>query len=729
MLDAAKVTEQRIKALERLAERLKAATCLVFLTDETGAHLSYAINAPEELLNYCHGASLGLSGRVVCTGGAFSIADNDQKQLTAFMIEAGIGDMPFQAFPLVLDTGFDGNLQAQQKCIGYVIACRSAPSISSEWLKAELDLFTLSVHASRSRRIIDAVATAQRTLTDTGSVDDVLQSVGALLKGIISAKECYYHNRNTLPDWIEVDTRATTGLGTIVQPEAINEKGLTGISRTPIEFMHAGEAQLRQALHVPLTQPAFLLKSTPFVDSTDFIAQLDAKPHEIASLMFLDKDNDGYLQSRFSATDRDVAQSVFGYLDQYASAKTFQQNYQKVLRFLRENASIESIDPAAMLQLLRALSISFTNVFALTADYEGNQIDIQHLSASRSFTLSKDYAERLKSRYLSKFFSTSTAPDNRKMMMGIDRNEHGHDLEFHFPNREGNSRLYVVRFEGAVITESVLRSLMHFFSELQVRTREFDFERGRAHYLMQVRHAVVHHFAAANKWITQLRPRFQKGRQSRDYWMNLREDPLVSQSLTSAQWSLSQARIILENGRFLLNEINPSTLNRKPFNLLKAVQDAFQTLDDQRIHKSLVINARITGSPPQVMNADDSLMRIAILNLVDNALKFSPNSKTVSWEIRYNEDSYTFSITNSGAPISAGQKERIKQVGVRGRQLDHLNQKHGTGLGLPVAEKILRAHNPETELDITPMEYDPLLGTPSNTFRFTMPYLTGQSNA
>jgi signal transduction histidine kinase len=81
-----------------------------------------------------------------------------------------------------------------------------------------------------------------------------------------------------------------------------------------------------------------------------------------------------------------------------------------------------------------------------------------------------------------------------------------------------------------------------------------------------------------------------------------------------------------------------------------------------------------------------------------------------------------------GGGLDPAAKNRYFEVGFRGKQKDRLNQRQGTGLGLPVAYKILKAHSPSCELDYFSTPHDPDLGGPSTTFYFEMPYLTGQSS-
>jgi two-component system sensor histidine kinase KdpD len=86
-----------------------------------------------------------------------------------------------------------------------------------------------------------------------------------------------------------------------------------------------------------------------------------------------------------------------------------------------------------------------------------------------------------------------------------------------------------------------------------------------------------------------------------------------------------------------------------------------------------------------------ALIEQAIFNVLENAVKFSPENKAVMIEVQQvNENEIEIAITDKGQGIPEGERERIfdmfytMQRGDRGQ--------YGTGLGLTIVKAIVGAH-------------------------------------
>jgi two-component system cell cycle sensor histidine kinase PleC len=90
--------------------------------------------------------------------------------------------------------------------------------------------------------------------------------------------------------------------------------------------------------------------------------------------------------------------------------------------------------------------------------------------------------------------------------------------------------------------------------------------------------------------------------------------------------------------------------------------------------------------------ADDRGMRQILLNLVSNAIKFTPVGGTVSVDARVLEDGgFRFTVSDTGIGISAENMEQALMP--FGQAHDPINANPGgTGLGLPLAKAIAEAH-------------------------------------
>jgi two-component system sensor histidine kinase KdpD len=88
------------------------------------------------------------------------------------------------------------------------------------------------------------------------------------------------------------------------------------------------------------------------------------------------------------------------------------------------------------------------------------------------------------------------------------------------------------------------------------------------------------------------------------------------------------------------------------------------------------------------IDADASLMRLALRQLVDNAVKYSPPDSSIAVSATANGE-VRLSVTNSGPPISASDRARIFDRFYRGGHSENIP---GSGLGLAIVQRIARAH-------------------------------------
>jgi PAS domain S-box-containing protein len=85
------------------------------------------------------------------------------------------------------------------------------------------------------------------------------------------------------------------------------------------------------------------------------------------------------------------------------------------------------------------------------------------------------------------------------------------------------------------------------------------------------------------------------------------------------------------------------------------------------------------------------MLRQVVINLMDNAIKYSLPRTSIHIRARHWPDGPSFEITNVGLPIPEDEHEKIFQRGHRARKAQALIP-HGTGLGLWLVRKIVEAH-------------------------------------
>jgi signal transduction histidine kinase len=94
--------------------------------------------------------------------------------------------------------------------------------------------------------------------------------------------------------------------------------------------------------------------------------------------------------------------------------------------------------------------------------------------------------------------------------------------------------------------------------------------------------------------------------------------------------------------------------------------------------------------PMPDIRGDRGLLFEALSNLVDNAIKFTPEGGTVKMELRKTPAGPQVSIADTGPGIPAAEREVVLQRFYRSEKTQHLP---GSGIGLSIVSAVLRVHD------------------------------------
>ena len=98
------------------------------------------------------------------------------------------------------------------------------------------------------------------------------------------------------------------------------------------------------------------------------------------------------------------------------------------------------------------------------------------------------------------------------------------------------------------------------------------------------------------------------------------------------------------------------------------------------------------------VHADREALALALRNLLDNAIKYSPESAPVRLAVTVANGTVAVSVEDRGPGVSAEERRAIFRKFTRGTAARSLNVK-GTGIGLTMADQIVKAHGGRLELD------------------------------
>ncbi len=121
------------------------------------------------------------------------------------------------------------------------------------------------------------------------------------------------------------------------------------------------------------------------------------------------------------------------------------------------------------------------------------------------------------------------------------------------------------------------------------------------------------------------------------------------------------------------------------------VEHVISTLQLQATQKQIQLTLEVAPNLPLFMEADQALLHQALYNLVENALKYTPEGGRVTVRLRSEGDTVVFEIQDTGIGIAPSDLPRLFEKFYRARQREARAQ-HGSGLGLAIVRSIAEQH-------------------------------------
>jgi two-component system sensor histidine kinase KdpD len=131
-------------------------------------------------------------------------------------------------------------------------------------------------------------------------------------------------------------------------------------------------------------------------------------------------------------------------------------------------------------------------------------------------------------------------------------------------------------------------------------------------------------------------------------------------------------------------------LSRSKFSAVALLESLMQTQEESVRDRIEVI----ATSPVIFVEADAELIRLAVLQLMDNAVKYAKVDSKIQISVTQGEVETLISVVNAGIPIRAEERDRVFERFYRG--VDAVRGPAGTGLGLSIVKKIAEAHQGRT---------------------------------
>ena len=125
--------------------------------------------------------------------------------------------------------------------------------------------------------------------------------------------------------------------------------------------------------------------------------------------------------------------------------------------------------------------------------------------------------------------------------------------------------------------------------------------------------------------------------------------------------------------------------------VLDILERVTSSLQLQATQKNLSLGVELPKDLPHAIEADQALLHQALYNLVENALKYTPDGGSVTIGLQCAADTLTFAIQDTGIGIPKSDLSRLFEKFYRGTNREAL-AKRGTGLGLAIVKSIAERH-------------------------------------
>lgn len=129
----------------------------------------------------------------------------------------------------------------------------------------------------------------------------------------------------------------------------------------------------------------------------------------------------------------------------------------------------------------------------------------------------------------------------------------------------------------------------------------------------------------------------------------------------------------------------------KDFDIVELVLSAINSFEGRCIEKKISLRLN-NHTEHSIVHADKTKIEQVIYNLLDNAIKFTPENKSIYVTLTEKHDKIFVSVKDEGCGIP---KDSLTRVWVRFYKADRSRgkDKQGTGLGLAITKEIIKAHN------------------------------------
>jgi len=126
--------------------------------------------------------------------------------------------------------------------------------------------------------------------------------------------------------------------------------------------------------------------------------------------------------------------------------------------------------------------------------------------------------------------------------------------------------------------------------------------------------------------------------------------------------------------------------NVTKFNLSEQIRNCILLMENKWSKKNLDLQLDFDEF---YVHGNEELLKQVWINLLDNAIKFSPQGELIKIDIKEKDNNIIVSFANTGSEIPASSQRHIFN---KFYQADESHSSQGNGLGLAIVKKIIDLH-------------------------------------
>jgi signal transduction histidine kinase len=646
--------------------------------------------------------------------------------------------------PVPIDTGRGPETRQAGEPIAWLFAAPISEVSEDKKEKARLLAYRLATlfDYGRAHRVVEATKASGESVLKNSSLAKILEECSRILIRACAAERGGYVTlingtvrSITFTQDLKCDAKTQASIEKFARTEIKDVNEIKSYGIDVVDGLEMPDPASSGAfLYVPIISPGFSLHNSKFVpvNETNGIGKLGEFP---SYAFFLSgKKSLNYLGTSFSGTDSTLCQAVAKRLSGAAFAKFFEEENQNQGGYFAGMSFEETDVTSAALARIKSVIPSAISLELITAQHN-TEGKLELKSASRTgepapsviCELLLEYSNEIRGEVFGGH--VTGAIEGMRYACRVDKSGSA-TIIFLMTTRYMPLRYYVLRLESNLLEGFRLQLLKQLMHELFLVHRAQDNADERTSLLAQIRHAVIDPLAAANSAITNYQWKVKVFSKTEDRWRMLRTDPEVQDIIPQAISLTTQALLIIDSGRFLVtsqsfDEIKFEQVN--PLKLINSVRNAYNYLLRER---GQCWSLKVTGNSNRMAVGDKILLWMAVANLVANAVKYGHRNTEVGIILDCQHELWTFAVENSGGYLAPELADKIFQLFERAPSGDpSVTRRHGTGLGLPITQTILYAHNKGSKLTYTSQKLDEQSKAVTR-FTFSLPYrIAGGGNS